>query len=215
MTDRLVFVKVNGWEDTLMAKSRGVSGYPTLILLTSGGEEVDRIPGFAPPQEFVTNINDFLAGRGTLDDLKSRWASFPDSLSLLLQIGDKYQYRGLGTQADSCYAELLRRDSANVQGHSAAALHSMAMVAYAAGHDRYDTALTRFQAVADRFPGTKEALDALTWVPYILTRLERYEEALAGFEKFKVDHPESPEIEWVNRQIEETKRKMGATPSNI
>jgi tetratricopeptide (TPR) repeat protein len=213
LTDRLVFVKVNGWEDTLMAKSRGVSGYPTLILLTSGGEEVDRIPGFAPPQEFVTNINDFLAGRGTLDDLKLRWASFPDSLSLLLQIGDKYQYRGLGPQAESCYSELLLRDPGNAQGHSAAALHSMAMVAYSGGRDHYDSAVARFQAVASRFPATEEALDALTWVPYLLAQMGRYEEALAGFEKFKADHPTSPEIDWVNRQMEETKRKMGAAPS--
>ena len=42
----IVFVKVNGWEDTSMAQKWGVRGYPTLLLLDKAGEEVDRVPGF-------------------------------------------------------------------------------------------------------------------------------------------------------------------------
>jgi tetratricopeptide (TPR) repeat protein len=206
----LVFAKVNGWEDTLLAQTWGISGYPTLILMTAAGEEVDRIPGFAPPDDFRTQIDDFLAGRGTLADLLARWKASPDSLSLLAQVGDKYQYRAQRSQAESCYTEVVSRDPDHKFGLAAKALHSMAVVAYGAGRDRYDTAMARFQAVIDRYPGTEEALDAATWVPYIMAKLERYDEALARFEQFKVDHPESSEIDWVNRQIEEIQKKKGA-----
>lgn len=211
LTDRLVFAKVNGWEDTLMASTWGVNGYPTLILMTADGEEVDRIPGFAPPEEFVTAITDFLAGRGTLDDLKSRFAQHPDSLSLLLQIGGKYQNRGVEAQAESCYYELLARDPANAQGQAPDALHSLAMTAFSAGRDHYDTAVARFEVLIARYPQSKQALDAETWVPYIQARQEKYDLALARYEKFKVDHPESDEIDWVNRQIEGILKKKGAT----
>lgn len=205
-----MFAKVNGWEDTLLAQTWGVNGYPTIVLMTASGEEVDRIPGFAPPQEFRTQIDDFLAGRGTLAELLLRWKASPDSLELLAQIGDKYQNRGQRTQAESCYVELLAKDPANAHGHSPQALHSLGVVAYGAGPERLDTALARFQAVIDNYPGTEEALDSETWVPFILAKLERYDEALARFEQFKVDHPESSEIDWVNRQIQDIHKKKGA-----
>lgn len=210
LAKKIVFVKVNGWEDTSMAQTWGVNGYPALVLMTAAGEEVDRLPGFFPPEEFCAEIEGFLAGRGTLTDLQSRWKSFPDSLELLALIGDKFQNRGQKSQAESCYTELLTRDPGNAHGQSAGALHSMAVMSYGAGKPQYDTALARFQAVIDRFPGTEQATDAETWVPYILAKLERYDEALVRFEQFKVDHPTSTEIEWVNRQIEDVNRKKGA-----
>ncbi len=209
LAKNIVFVKVNGWEDTSMAQTWGVNGYPALVLMTAAGEEVDRLPGFFPPEEFRAEIEGFLAGRGTLADLLSRWQAFPDSLELLSQIGDKYQNRGQRAQAESCYTELLTRDPANAHGQSAGALHSMGVMAYGAGKESYDTALARFQAVIDRFPGTDQAIDAETWVPYIMARLDRYDEALARFEQFKVDHPTSTEIEWVNRQIADIQKKKG------
>ena len=209
LTDRIVFAKVNGWEDTLMASTWRVTGYPALILMTADGQEVDRLPGFMPPEEFVTTVTDFLAGRGTLEDLTSRFSQYPDSLALLLVIGGKFQNRGMEAQAESCYAELLARDPANAQGQAPEALHSLAVMAYSAGRDQYDTAIARFDVLIARFPGSEEAQDAETWVPYIQARQEKYDEALARFEKFKVDHPESSEIDWVNQQIEGILKKKG------
>lgn len=210
LTDHIVFAKVNGWEDTAMATHWGVSGYPTLILMTSDLKEVDRIPGFAPPQEFISSLDDFLAGRGTLDDYQSRWGQHPDSLSLLFEIAGKFQYRGNDAQAESCYAQVMTLDPGNAQGLSPKALHSMGLIAYSAGNQRYDTAIARFDAVITRYPATEEAEDAGTWVPYIMAKQNRYDEALARFDKFKLDHPQSTEIDWVNRQMADILKKKGA-----
>lgn len=206
----MIFAKVNGWEDTSMAQKWGVNGYPCIVLMTSAGEEIDRMPGFYPPEEFRGEIDNFLAGRGTLSDLLSRWKASPDSLQLLTGIGDKYQSRGQKAQAESCYTEVLTIDPKNAHGFSATALHSMGVIAYSQGEAGYDTSMARFQAVIDRYPGTEEAEDAETWVPVMLAKQGRYDEALARYEKFKVDHPQSSEIDWVNRQIEDVNKKKGA-----
>ena len=192
-----------------MASTWRITGYPALILMTADGQEVDRIPGYIPPNEFVAAINDFLAGRGTLEDVKSRFEAYPDSLALLLVLAEKYQNRGMEAEAESSYRELLARDPANAQGQAAQALHSLAIMAYSAGRDHYDTAVARFEVLIERFPGSEKAVDAETWVPYILLRQDKYDEAQARFEKFKLDHPESSEIDWVNRQLEEIQKKKG------
>jgi tetratricopeptide (TPR) repeat protein len=190
-----------------MAQNWGVRGYPTLILMKSDGTEIDRYPGFAPPEDLVKIIGDFQAGRGTMDDLLARHAKAPDSLSLLFAIAEKFQYKAQDFRAESCFVELIAADPDNVSGLSAQALHSMARIAYGAGSDRYDSAIARFQAVTIRYPGTDFAEDAMTYVPYIMAKQERYDEALEIYEQFLKDYPESSEVDWVKRQINAIKQK--------
>lgn len=207
MTDRLVFAKINGWEDTLAQKNWGVRGYPTLILMSADQVEIDRVPGFLPPEEFVTTMEDYMAGRGTLDDLLNRRARFPDSLGLLLQIGEKYRYRGMDSLAETAYREVLGSDPRNRTGKADSALQSLAFVAYGGGAERYDTAIARFATVRQQFPTSGLIEESETYVAYILARQEKYDLALAKYEKFLVDFPESSEVDWVKRQIESIKEK--------
>jgi tetratricopeptide (TPR) repeat protein len=208
MQDRLVFAKVNGWEDTLAQKQWGVRGYPTLILMTADAEEIDRVAGYLPPNEFVTTMNDYMAGRGTLADLQARSAEHPDSLGLLLQIAQKYQYRGLDSAAQGAYKQILSIDPKNNSGMADSALHALGMVAFGMGADHYDTAIARFAAVRMQFPKSPLVEDAETYVPYILARQEKYDSALVLYEKFLTDFPGSTEADWVRRQIESVKGKM-------
>jgi len=202
MTDRLVFAKINGWEDTLAQMQWGVRGYPTLILMSADAVEIDRVPGFLPPEEFVATVEDYLAGRGTLDELLSRRAQHPDSLGILMQIGEKYQYRGLDTLAEAAYREVLTLDPENRSGKADTALHALARVAFGAGPAHYDTAIARFSALRERFPKSGLVEDAQTYVPYILARQEKYDLAMARYEQFLVDFPNSTEVDWVKKQME-------------
>jgi tetratricopeptide (TPR) repeat protein len=208
MTDRLVFAKINGWEDTLAAQKWGIRGYPTLILMSAEGVEVDRVAGYLPPMDFIQTMDDYLAGRGTLEDLTTRFADAPDSLWLEWQIAQKYQYRGSDSLAEATYRDVIDADPGNRSGVADSSLHALAMVAYSAGAEHYDTAIARFAAVRTRFPNSPLAEDAETYVPYILARQEKYDRALSKYEKFLADFPNSSEVGWVNRQIESVKKKM-------
>ncbi len=207
LQDKVVFAKVNGWEDTLMSKQWGIRGYPTLILMTSDGSEIDRIARFATPPDFLETIADYMAGRGTLDDLRARFAAHSDSLSLLMQIAEKYQYRGRDHEAESCYVAVLQADPSNQSKRADTILHSLARVAYGGGEKRYDTAAARFAALIERYPESPLAEDAGTWVPYIYAKQEKYAKALVLYEAFVKQYPESGEVDWVHIQIDDNKEK--------
>jgi tetratricopeptide (TPR) repeat protein len=201
-----VFAKVNGWDDTLTATNWGVRGYPTLILIAPDGNEIDRIAGYAPPADFIQIVEDYLAGRGTLADYLARFEAHPDSLELLVNIGDKYQYRGKDSLAELSYKEFLTIDPKNTSGFAPEVMHRLGRVAYSAR--AYDTAVTRFATLIETYPDTDMAEDAATWVPYILARQEKYDEALRHYEEFLKTHPESSEVDWVKTQIQNIKDRQ-------
>jgi outer membrane protein assembly factor BamD (BamD/ComL family) len=183
-----------------MATHWGVRGYPTLILIAPDGSEVDRVAGYAPPEDFIQIIEDYIAGRGTLDDFLARFEAHPDSLELLVQIGDKYQYRGKDSLAEMHYKNFLTIDPKNESGFAPEVIHRLGRVAYSA--KAYDTAVARFVTLIDTYPDSDMAEDAATWVPYILAKQEKFDEALLRYEEFLKTYPDSPETDWVKDQIQ-------------
>lgn len=203
----MVFFKVNGYEDTLMVKERSVAYYPTLILANSDGTEFDRFVGYAPPDSLIQILEDIEAGRNTLIDYLSRYEAHPDSLVLIMEIGQKYQYRDENSKAVRFYNELVAADPDNASELADNAMHSIAVMKYAEGKDGYDEAIVLFTALAETFPDGDVTEDGKIYIPYILARQEKYEEAMALYQKFLVDYPESTEVPWINRRIAELQEK--------
>ncbi len=57
-----VSVKLNAEkEGANLAKRFNVTGYPTILFLTSGGKEVTRIPGYMPPAGFAKALREVRA----------------------------------------------------------------------------------------------------------------------------------------------------------
>jgi tetratricopeptide (TPR) repeat protein len=207
MAAKLVFVKVNGWEDTAMAKEMSVRGYPTLILMKADGTEIDRVAGYLPAPDFIKTFTDFAAGIGTLEDLLAKHDQHPDSVGIIVQLGEKYASRSSDSLAGEYFHSALEKDPGNKSGQTDNALHSLGQMAYGRGKEHYDTAAARFTALSERYPTSELAEDAQTWVPYIYALQEKNAEALALFEKFLIDHPQSTEAGWVQEQIDKIKKK--------
>ena len=201
MTDRLVFVKVNGWEDTLTAQEWGVRGYPTLVLMNADGSEIDRVPGFMPAEDFVQTMDDYANGIGTLDDLLGRYAGKPDSIQLCMEIGAKYQYRGKDSLAESYYRTVIDQDPGNKSAVADDAAFRLALNTYYEGEEKYDDAIAAFSDVVKRYPGSDMAEESATYVPYVMAKQGKEAEALKLYQQFLIDYPESDEVDWVNRQI--------------
>jgi tetratricopeptide (TPR) repeat protein len=85
-----------------------ITGHPTVILLRPDGSEVDRIIGFAPPEEYLPELNRILAGDNTFESLSKQVDEHPDDLEATLLLANKYDERGMYTEARTIWQSVVR-----------------------------------------------------------------------------------------------------------
>ena len=75
--------------------------YPTVLVLTEDGEEIDRVVGYYRAPEFMTQVEDYLAGRNTLASMIGEEPAKRDSADFIYRLGDRFanDVDALGFQA--------------------------------------------------------------------------------------------------------------------
>ncbi len=184
----MINVKVDGKADTLLAQKYGIAGYPTVILTNADGTEIDRVYGYAPPEEFIEIINDYLADRNTLADFL-RQADTAITMPLYAKIADKYTGRKMFTKAESYYRKILQNDPSNKKGYSDSALYNMGQMKIRA--KQITSAMEVFDTFRKTYPESDLFDDALFAKAYALRRADKFEESIAAFKEFQKIHPES------------------------
>lgn len=199
-TSDMILAKVNAEEDTLTAQKYHVNGYPTSILLNKSGEEIDRVVGYAPPEEYVQTFVDFSNGIGTLDDLLGQ-AETSEDRDLFMQIGDKYKWRGSNDNANSWYTKVI------AAGEPLDSLSGEARMAQADMSRRdkvYDQALEAYKKIAGEFK-TYHGMDAVIYQAIVYGQMNDTATAIAAFESYIEQFPESEDVEYAQSQIEKFK----------
>ena len=69
-------------------------------------------------------------------------------------------------------------------------------------HSGYEKSVEDFRAFMTAFPESDLIADAETYIPYILDKDDKKDEALKLYKQFLVKYPESSEVNWVKTQIE-------------
>jgi len=199
----MVFVRAEAKEDTSLRNQYNIAGFPTIILMNSSGEEIDRIYGYVPPEEFVTTIQDYLKGKNTLDDLKKRFEANPEDAELAFRLAEKFEGRRMYDQARSYYTKVVDLDPENQQGNSDDALFNIAWLELR--KKEYLKAVEAFKYFMQKFPQSEMAVDAEVYVPYCYAKAGDTTQALKLYEKFLKKHPDSPDTGWVKKKIRELK----------
>ncbi len=195
--------KINAEVDTNVAKRYGVRSYPTVLLLKSNGDEIDREIGYAPPEEFVSSIVMSLSGVGTLDDLLARLKTSPDDLDLVNQVGEKYMYRSQYNKAQDYFKELITKDKGNAARLAAVGAYQLAYMKYK--EKNYLEAADMYKHVAENFPHTDQAVDSDLMNAYCLQKAEKFDAAKESYQRFLEKYPDTEEREWINKQMEQMK----------
>ena len=82
-------------------KKYRVKGYPTILLLDSEGNEIDRIIGYRPPEEFFNELNRIKNRENTLSDLITRYKQSINNSSVKIDLAEKYILMNLPDSARS------------------------------------------------------------------------------------------------------------------
>ncbi len=143
-------VKLNAEKDTATAARYHVKSYPTVMVLRKDGAEIDRVVGYARAPEFMSTVDDYLAGRNTLAALA---AAEPDSGSdagFLYRLAERYYLHGRYADARGRYQKVISTDPKNVSGQVDDALYTLARMSR---KDKDYASDARYaQQIIDRYP---------------------------------------------------------------
>ncbi len=194
-TNEMILAKVNGKEDTLLAQQHHIVAYPTLVMVDTVGDEVDRIVGYMEPDSFLTELRNYEKGIGTLADLLRKAEVNPDR-SLAFEIADKYRYRDGREEAVTWYQKVIDhgdpRDS--LSGESRMALADMHRRA-----KEYDLAALAFTSIMNDFEGTMFAEEAEVWRAIVYRIKADTTAAITAFEEFIEHYPESEDVDYAEK----------------
>ncbi|UCC78374.1 MAG: thioredoxin fold domain-containing protein [Candidatus Zixiibacteriota bacterium] len=194
-----VFVKIDAEVDTALADRFGLSGYPTIVITKSGGQEIDRIWGYLPATEFYNQVQLYLQGRETLEDYLSRLEDEPENLEYLSMIGEKYASRSMYDKSVEYYEMVAELDSDNEDGYAARALASIHDVQGRAKD--YKTALETCLRLLRTFPDSPESDEAAALLGFYTAQDGDTLEALKLYKGYLKMNPDSENAQWVKKRI--------------
>jgi tetratricopeptide (TPR) repeat protein len=200
-TNEMILAKVNGKEDTLLAQQHHIVAYPTLVMVDTVGDEVDRIVGYMEPDSFLIELRNYQKGIGTLADLLRKAEASPDR-SQSFKIAQKYRYRDGREEAVTWYQKVIDDDDPrdSLSGESRMALADMHRRA-----KEYDFAALAFTSIMNDFEGTMFAEDAEVWRAIVYRIKADTTAAITAFEEFIEHYPESEDVDYAEKQIKKLK----------
>ena len=166
------------------AKKYGVKAYPTVLLIKSDGEEIDRLLGDMPPDKFLQTLGDYLKGINTLGALKAELAKDPNNAPVQYQMATKYSSQGDLAGASPYYKKMLELDPKSE--HADEASFFIAMNEFRTSKDP-----TLLNAFADKYPNSRYAGSAVMSVASSYVKEKKYDEAQRQYETYFAKRPDA------------------------
>jgi thioredoxin-related protein len=171
-----------------IAKKYGVKAYPTILLIQSNGEEIDRLLGYMPPDKFLQTLGDYLKGINTISALKAELAKNPNNPSAQYQMATKYSTQGDLASASGYYKKMLELDPKNE--HAEEASFYVAMSEFRTSKDP-----APLNAFVEKYPNSQYAGGAVMSVANSYLKEKKLEEAQKQYEMYFAKHPDAaPEM---------------------
>ena len=180
----LVAIKVDAeaGEGPAIVERYHVVGYPTVLVLDAEGNEVDRIFGFLPAEEFASTLRSYRDGSGTITALRAAVEAEPGDLERVLELAERLAVRGEIDDARPHLDRVIAEDADNALGLRSRAHHFVGKYVYLRSQANYARAVAEFDVVLASFPGAPEALSCRIQRGIAQTRAGQTEDALASFE---------------------------------
>ena len=174
-------------------------------MLRSSGDEVDRVVGYVPPKEFVSKINDYLAGKGTLSALLAEEPSKASDYKFLGELGEKLRDHGLYAEANQRFETVVNGDRTNQSGAADDALFAMGRIALK--QKRFADAVSDFSELGEMFPKSDLIGDASFQVGYTYEKSGDKDKAIEKYREFLAKFPKHEDAGWVKKEIKKIEKE--------
>ncbi len=201
--DAFVWVKLDGDKDpdgNRYKNKFNVRGYPAMFILDPEENELDRISGYLPPENFLEMMISMRDGN-TFAGLQERVKENPDDMKAKQKLAEKLLFRGQPGDSLKNLEMVLKADPDNEQGQMEPALYLMAQATYAMR--QYQPTLAVLDKYEEKFPDGTHIADFMLLRAQLNLENNESESARSTLEKFLKAYPHHPKAELVRRHLSE------------
>ncbi|GAB4108162.1 MAG: hypothetical protein Kow001_03900 [Acidobacteriota bacterium] len=191
MGEAYVWLRLNAEKDPAGVKMQqdfGVSGYPTILILDPEGREIDRIPGFLPPERFPEAVRSRVESPRSLAGIRRRLEVDPSDVSSHFELATRLMERGMAAEATDHFRKVTELDAENRSGRADAGWYFLAEAQ--AGSGRMEAALEALAQLRQRFPDSHFAQEAYLMEAEIRMRQGDDQGARNLLARFLREHPD-------------------------
>ena len=171
-TNEVVMVKINAEVDTALAREYGVIGYPTFVLTSSNGDEIDRT-NYLPIDEFIKTMSDYQKGIGTLASVLEKAEKSEDRADYF-ELANKYKYRNDSKNANLWFGKII----ANAEKDSLSGEASLSMADLLRRQDKDDEAMAAYKSIVSDYAGTEFEGRGMLYVAHMHRWGKDFEDAM-------------------------------------
>lgn len=200
---RFVWLRLNAEtnpEGTELQQRFGVEGYPTLLILDEKENEIDRISGYVPPDQFPERLEALVEGPDSFPTLERRLEENPGSPEAHFKIASKYLERKQFQEAGEHFRKTIALDPDDRSGLVDGGLYYVAGTQAMLGQT--DEALETLKQLRTRFPQSDYSTESSLMRAQLLIQNGENSEARKVLAQFLHDHPEHRAADQVRQLLD-------------
>lgn len=183
--------------------------YPTILLLDSHGEEIERVNRFVPAAEFRETVESFVESPDSLGSLRRAVEEQPNSVSARFALAEKYLNQNNYVKAAVQFEKVIELDPENREGHTDRSHYNVALSL--ASQERFEEALAQLDLLESRFPGMSGTVaeTAVVLRVQVLHCCGRLDEAEALLQQHRSQYPAQAPVEEVENLFSAMEAESG------
>jgi len=210
MANKYVWLKLNTETEDAgirLQKEFAILTYPTILVLDSEGEEIDRVGAFQPAPQFQQTVESFFNSPDSQASLRKAVQEQPNSVAPRYALAEKLLNQSNFIKAGVHFQKVIELDPENHEGKTDLSQYNYALCL--ASQAKFDDALAQLDRLQKQFPRSGTVADATVLRGQIYHCCNKLDEAQAALQEYKDKYPTQGHIEEVENLLATMEAESG------
>src|SRR5262245_37847505 len=202
MANGYVWLKLNTeTEDDgiLLQKEFAIFAYPTILVLDSHEEEIDRVTRFLTATPFREAVESFIDNPDSLANVRKKIRAQPNSISARYALAEKLLDRNNYAQAGQEFEKVIQLDPENRERKTDLSEYNLALCL--ASQEKFVEAITQLDTLESQFPSSTAVADSKVLRGQIYRCCNKLDEAQAVLREYMQKYPTQGHIQEVENLL--------------